>query len=385
MIKRVIIKNYKSIGQCDVKLGNLTVLVGKNGSGKSNFVDALKFIRDIGFGDILGAFSEGLSGRSPNDTFNQQAADRPLEITLNIDDGNTIGSYEIKIKKINTTELGKNFSVAFERFIYERRDVEENEDYSGKIEAVREGNNFDIKENSVNVGKGFIADFFTLFFKQPLYKTILRSRLSQMQFYNIYPLEDLRKPQQTLSPEYLDEKGFAFSSILSRPTQNSSERDEWKFRKALKEVSGDIEDYQVKEIDGYLFVRLQENGKTIPLRFVSDGTLRVLIMLTALYQRPLPPLVMIEEPENGIHIGALRALADAIKEAAKHTQVIITTHSPDLISMMDAGELRVVEKKDGSTIIAELDEAQRESLNDQLFSASDLIRIDGSLKAKIGE
>ena len=46
LITRVVIRNYKSIGACNVRLGPLSILVGPNGSGKSNFVDALRFITD---------------------------------------------------------------------------------------------------------------------------------------------------------------------------------------------------------------------------------------------------------------------------------------------------------------------------------------------------
>jgi predicted ATPase len=45
-LRRVVINNYKSIGKCDVKLKRLTVLVGRNGSGKSNFLDALRFVTE---------------------------------------------------------------------------------------------------------------------------------------------------------------------------------------------------------------------------------------------------------------------------------------------------------------------------------------------------
>jgi ABC-type multidrug transport system ATPase subunit len=62
-LRRVVLRNYKSIGNCDVRLGPLTYLVGANGSGKSNFIDALHFVRDALTGSLDNALNErgGLS------------------------------------------------------------------------------------------------------------------------------------------------------------------------------------------------------------------------------------------------------------------------------------------------------------------------------------
>jgi predicted ATPase len=111
----------------------------------------------------------------------------------------------------------------------------------------------------------------------------------------------------------------------------------------------------------------------------SDGTLRVLGILVALFQEPPPSLIVIEEPEITVHPGVLGTLADLISEASqKRSQVIITTHSPDLISKFDPKNLRVVEwnYQDGTTI-APVDETQLEIINDKLFTSGDLLRIEG--------
>ena len=57
-IRRVVLRNYKSIGHCDVRLSPLTYLVGQNGAGKSNFLDALHFVRDALAGSLESALNE---------------------------------------------------------------------------------------------------------------------------------------------------------------------------------------------------------------------------------------------------------------------------------------------------------------------------------------
>jgi predicted ATPase len=85
------------------------------------------------------------------------------------------------------------------------------------------------------------------------------------------------------------------------------------------------------------------------LSLESDGTLRLLGLLVALLQDPSPSLVAIEEPELTIHPGALAVLADFMKEAILRTQVLVTTHSPDLIDRLPIESIRAVTAEGGST------------------------------------
>ncbi len=85
----------------------------------------------------------------------------------------------------------------------------------------------------------------------------------------------------------------------------------------------------------------------------------------------------IEEPELMIHPGALDALSDIIIEASHRSQVILTTHSPDMISRFPPESLRIVELEDGETKVGPVREDRLKALNDQLFSSGDLLRIGG--------
>ena len=110
---------------------------------------------------------------------------------------------------------------------------------------------------------------------------------------------------------------------------------------------------------------------------MSDGTLYVLGILLAVYQPRPPTLVGLEEPETAIHPGAAAALAETIQEAGLRTQVLVTTHSPDLITRFDTDSLRAVERIDGLTVIAPIAKEQREAIRLRLFTAGELHRIEG--------
>ena len=125
-----------------------------------------------------------------------------------------------------------------------------------------------------------------------------------------------------------------------------------------------------------------------PWRFMaenmSDGTLRALGVLTALFQSSnggtskKVPLVGIEEPEVALHPGAAGVLRDGLKAASRSTQVLVTSHSPDLLddkSISDENILAVT-NRNGETLIGPVDAAGRSAIQDNLFTAGELLRLN---------
>ena len=122
-------------------------------------------------------------------------------------------------------------------------------------------------------------------------------------------------------------------------------------------------------------------GSSHPWRFLatnmSDGTLRALGVLVALFQAPAG-LVAIEEPEVALHPAAAGVLTDSLRDASDHRQVLITSHSPDLLddASLPDGAIQAVVSEDGDTKIGPLDEAERLALRDHLYTAGELLRMD---------
>lgn len=114
---------------------------------------------------------------------------------------------------------------------------------------------------------------------------------------------------------------------------------------------------------------------------MSDGTLRLLGILVALFQgnygtQKHVSLVGIEEPEIAMHPAMVGALLDEFRHAAHKAQVIITTHSPDLLEdkHLDVDSILAVEAPDGDTVIAQVDDASRSVVQDRLFTVGELLR-----------
>ena len=138
-------------------------------------------------------------------------------------------------------------------------------------------------------------------------------------------------------------------------------------------------------------VRTIKHGNKISLQFtqawdekkltfesfnMSDGTLRALGLLMAVYQHPTPTLVVIEEPEATIHPGALGAILDLLRHASRKMQVIVTTHSPDVLDAKWIGDrnLRVVGWSEGATRVTPISDASRQALQLHLMGAGELLR-----------
>lgn len=118
-----------------------------------------------------------------------------------------------------------------------------------------------------------------------------------------------------------------------------------------------------------------------PAQNMSDGTLRALGVLTALFQGNqdhAPSLIGIEEPETALHPAASAALREALTRASARTQVMVTSHSPDLLDdrHIQPENILAVVAEGGETHIGPLDEASISVMRDHLFSAGELLRLN---------
>jgi len=117
---------------------------------------------------------------------------------------------------------------------------------------------------------------------------------------------------------------------------------------------------------------------------MSDGTLRALGVLVSLFQcfdRPQEspiPLVGIEEPESTLHPAATSALMGALHEASHFTQVLVTSHSPDLLDTedLDPDSLLIVDAQEGKTTIGPADDASKSAMMDRLYTAGELLKLE---------
>ena len=208
--------------------------------------------------------------------------------------------------------------------------------------------------------------------------------LTEIGAYSIRP-DVLRRPQRQ-SAGLLADDARNLASVLGRLRQMRDPAAD-RIRDMLGCLVPGVTDFRVARSGGCLAVSLAvrrgERETWFDASRLSDGTLRLLGILAAIHQQPAPSLIAIEEPELTVHPGAAGVLCDELVEAAGRTQVLVTTHSPDVIARMPVESLRVVEATAGGTVIGRISGEQIAAVDDKLFSSGDLIRMEG-LRREIG-
>ena len=390
-VSRVFASNYRSIAELDLDLGPLTILVGPNGAGKSNVVDVLRFLRDC----LKDGLDQALIDREGINGVRRHQVDRgrrfDVTVEANFSHGSWMeGAYGFTLSGGNDAKNHVKWE-HIEFLVRDTQHVVALEMREGRIvKAVGiKPPHIPSKYASEHLFLGTAESVFRIsdalirsnIDALPIYFPDLLVSLEGAGFYNITP-GNLRAPQRVSKPSPLAEDGSNLVAAL-RNLRKSHPIEAANLRQVLGRLVEGVRGYRVQNVGGYLAAQLEyegqkgKSGRRMDLVFESDGTLRLLGILMALYQQPSLPLIVIEEPETNIHVGALGLLADAIEEVSTRTQVIVTTHSPDLIDRFPPEVLRVVEKVDGETVVGPVRKGQREAVKQKLFSTGDLMRMEG--------
>ena len=372
LLTRVVLRNYKSIAACDVSPAQLSFLVGPNGAGKSNFLDALRFVADA----VRFSLDHALRDRGGINEVRRRSGGHPNHFGIRLDldlaesavryafavGARPRGGYEVKREQC--VVRGKRSS---------RRDRYEVE--SGEVvhSILR-------PPPPAAADRLYLVNVSGVDVFRPVYDALVG-----MGFYNLNPdaIRDLQAPDPG---DLLMRDGGNAASVLARLGARS------RVKKTVEQYLGQI----VTGVVGVdkrsvgpretIEFRQEVSGARDPWRFfasnMSDGTLRAFGVLVALFQDAgagaVPRLVGIEEPEVALYPAAFGALIDSLRDGADRAQVLVTSHSPDLLDdkeISDDSIFAVVAKR-GETRIGPVDEAARSTLRDQLYTAGELLRMN---------
>ena len=372
-INRVKLRNYKSIGRCDVQLGPLAVLVGPNGSGKSNFLDALALTRQA----LDMTLDHALRERGGINEVRRRSGGHPsnfsIELHFTLGDGVTEGLYSFEVTsqrnggfsvRKETCEVGLPAAIGFPtRFV------------------VREGS---VEESTLSVplprpapDRLFLVSASNVDEFRPVYDA-----LTGMAFYSFSP--DVMRLAQPPDPgDLLQPEGKNLASVIAS-LEKRNEASYIQIQNYLKDITPGVEGVgrvTIGNLETLLF-RQRVAGQRAPWRFpainMSDGTLRALAVLTALLQGDgtSPSLIGIEEPEIALHPAAAGILWDAIQDGKDLTQVLVTTHSPDLLDRKDipTDVILATDSEAGTTQIGPIIESSRDAIRDRLATPGELLR-----------
>ena len=369
LVTRIALRNYKSIAACDVELAPLTFLVGPNGCGKSNFLDALRFVAEA----LRFSLDHALRDRGGIHEVRRRSGGHPNHFGIRLDFQlpHATGWYAFRV----AAKPGGRYSVQQEEcFVVGAEGHGSYKVANGKVEASTTPNPPACASDRLYLVNMSGFDVF-----RPLYDA-----LSAMGFYNLNPdaIRDLQAPDPGV---LLKRDGSNLASVLSNlRAERKTDVEEY-----LAAIAPGVTGVAARTIGNKLTLdfRQEVRGANHPRRFLasdmSDGTLRALGVLVALFQGNGEALgrrhlVGIEEPESALHPAAAGVLIDCLTDAARSAQVIVTTHSADLLdydAIPDSSVLAVL-SEDAETRIGPLDETGRSALGDHLFTAGELLRMD---------
>ena len=132
-----------------------------------------------------------------------------------------------------------------------------------------------------------------------------------------------------------------------------------KIQQALIKINPVYQSIEFNVFGSQLYLSLKEKNlfRTVTALHLSDGTLKFLLNMAILYNAKQSRLICIDEPENGLHPDMIKSVADAIKFASSHSQIIVATHSPLLLNCFELNDILVFEKaEDNSTSVSHVNE-----------------------------
>ena len=381
LIHRLKVAGFLSYGPngVDLPMEPLTVLIGPNGSGKSNFLEAIALLKATQR-DISEQFSsDGIrewmwKGPGALDKIIIDAiVDYPWggEVRHSLTLAQRNGRPEVIDEQIEP--LGNNLDGRVALSYYRPPRNEQTELYLRENSPDPSNPNVagaflaSFLENGIHFRSDFVPERSLISLANPKdYPALwhLHSQYQQFQLFRDWcfgPSSGVRFPASAHTrADFLDEGGTNLPNVLSHfPGMGKR-----KLVKALQKLFDGIVDVKSSVVSGRVALFLEEEGnREIPVSRLSDGTLRYLCLLAVLLHPEPPPLIVIEEPELGLHPDLMPTLADLMLDASQRTQLVATTHSDVLVdSLTDTPESVVVcEKYDGQTQLRRLDKQALET------------------------
>ena len=392
-ITRIRVKNFRSIADSSLELGPTTVLVGPNGSGKSNLLDAVAFLSDALRANLDAAFSarQGFEavrmreGKPGGVEMGVRYESGELGICLDYDftvRGNDDGGCSVTRERISfkASDCERLPSIEIRNGILVSPD-----------DLIREiGERFETDNLAMPAIRSLIIRGALSSADRRLYDGFcaLQRDLTGLRVYRLFP-NAMRQPQKVKNPRPMEPDGGNLGSAL-REMDKKHPDSMGRLKKILRHIVPFITDLRVVPAGGFLITQLKHGDVSVKddedawfdLTQESDGTVRTLGILTALYQQPYLPLIGVEEPELNVYPSSLELLGEAILEASRRSQTLITTHTPDLIDMFRVENILVVNSERGITMADSVSEIQMEVARKKLFTPGELHGMEGLKQAR---
>ncbi|WP_321413559.1 AAA family ATPase [uncultured Desulfobacter sp.] len=343
-LEKLTVKGFKSIKDLnEFKLGDLNVIIGANGAGKSNFVQIFRMLMAM----TQKNFSKFILERGGADNFLFEGPKVTSKIEMGFDftsySSNATGPNSYRFELTPTAD--ENFLIAEERkYVTTEWRSYGSPSKESRLYDERNEKSWDGQWNGVG---HFVFESISNWMVYHFHDTSSSSPMRRSEIVEDY--YKLRGDAANVAPFLLDLK--------------NEEHDYYKrIVDAVRMVTPFFDDFRldVQKLGEAEKVRLSwhQKGSNFPMQpyHLSDGSIRFICLATALLQPNPPSTIIIDEPELGLHPAAIIVLGELIQVASKQTQVIVATQSPALIDQFGIEDTIVVNREDGASTFKRLKE-----------------------------
>lgn len=381
-ISKIRIANFRSFADETVELNDFNLLVGANASGKSNFVQAFKFLSDIATYGLEDAIS--LQGGVEYLRHFESARNEPLSFQVTIQGESHMVDRSVEVGKRSNAKsvrpisirmpqeivsLNYEFSLRFHRsgsgFHVERdrmtlyhehgaptasrkggsdyaKTVAENS--SGKLIVNSTGQNM---EHLSSFGGEHIAER-TLLFETPILFLLAGTFVDWFKEIGIYDF-DPKKAKGIITVagrSELETDGGNLAVVLKNLLSDEDTRRS--IRNLCQYNLPYLEDLKIEHLaDRFISIKVQEtfvDGYELPAFLISDGTANIIALVVALYFQKQKRFAIFEEPERHLHPKLISGLMELFKEASDKRQILLTTHNPEVVRYTDIENVLLVSR-----------------------------------------
>lgn len=352
MLDKIQLSGFKSIRELTLELHGLNVLIGANGAGKSNLISFFKLFNHL----MSNNLQQHIATSGFADVMLYYGAKRTPQITATLNFGTSSGENIYHMRLVNAAQdtlIFADEAISFSRL---------NSVSPAPLVSLGAGH----RESKLLVDEPSVAA------NQNQTKTahVIKSIMQRWRVYHFHDTSSeakIKKNTYINDNHYLRHDAGNLAAFLYQ-MQHSNETHYRRIVNTLQSVTPFFGDFVLAPSGlnpEYITLNWRDRGADPDNVFgphqLSDGTIRLIALITVLLQPHLPELIVIDEPELGLHPYAISILAALLKSVSRKTQIIVSTQSVTLVDQLDPEHLIVVDKFEDQSIFKRIKEAELES------------------------
>lgn len=361
-IESIHIKGFRSLADIELNdLPNVSVMIGPNGSGKSNIIRFFEMMSWMLRSRRLAEFI-ALNGDADDQLFQGRRVTPQLDATVTVGTDAGLNDYRFTL----THAYEDRFIFTDESFRFSRAGEKSQANWQHLGSSHTEARLVDAAQGTAD-----------LTVNQTAARTIrfLLTSSATFQFHDTSRESRLKQSWDSQDHDQMRSDGGNLAPILLRLEREDLARYDL-ICKQIARVLPSFERFQLDDPYGKTVLRwkAKESDKVIGAHLTSDGSLRffALVTLLNLPSEMLPSVMLIDEPELGLHPEAIELVGQMIRRVGTERQVIVSTQAPLLVDVFDLEQVIVLNLEDGRTTCRQLDPADYQHWLDQDFGPSDL-------------